>query len=92
MIDSIIINTVVPLLFCYGHFYDENHFKQKALEWLEGLRPETNVITRGFTDAGIDNKSAFDSQALLELKNSYCDKKKCLDCGVGNILLKKNSE
>ena len=34
------------------------------------------------------NKNAFDSQALIELKNEYCSKKRCLECGVGNAVLK----
>lgn len=40
-------------------------------------------------EIGVANKNAYDSQALLELKNRYCDAKKCLDCPVGNALLKK---
>jgi hypothetical protein len=50
---------------------------------------EKNHITEGFVQCGIDNKNAFDSQALIELKNSYCDQKRCLDCAIGNALLKK---
>jgi len=47
-----------------------------------------NSITAGFQKLGIENRNAFDSQALIELKNEYCDKKRCLDCSVGNSLLK----
>ena len=39
------------------------------------------------TRMGIENKRAFDSQALLELKRHYCDKKRCLECAIGNKLL-----
>ncbi len=49
---------------------------------------ESNSITKGFQQLGIENKNAFDSQALIELKNEYCNKKRCLDCGVGNAILK----
>jgi hypothetical protein len=54
------------------------------------MEPEMNAITNGYTELGIVNKSAFDSQALLELKGHYCDAKKCLDCSVGNALLKRS--
>ncbi|OQP56948.1 hypothetical protein A3860_10250 [Niastella vici] len=90
MIDTIIINTVVPMLFAYGLLHNEEQYKNRALNWLDELEPETNAITHGYTELGIVNKSACDSQALLELKSRYCDPKKCLDCGVGNALLKSS--
>jgi hypothetical protein len=90
MIDNIIINTVCPVLFAYGNYHDEEKYKLKALQWLEEITAESNSITKGFIKLGIENKSAYDSQALIELKNEYCIKKRCLDCGVGNFLLKSN--
>lgn len=87
MIDNIIINTVCPLLFAYGNYHNEQRYKDKAMQWLEQTGAETNSITKGFLQAGIENKTAFDSQALIELKNEYCNAKKCLKCGVGNVLL-----
>jgi hypothetical protein len=89
MIDNIIINTVAPVLFAYGNYHDENNYKEKALKWLEKTAAESNSITKGFQKLGIENKNAFDSQALIELKNEYCGKKRCLDCGVGNAILSK---
>ncbi len=88
MIDNIIINTIVPMLFAYGNYHDEEKYKQKALKWLEETSAEINSITKGFQELKIENKNAFDSQALIELKNEYCNKKRCLDCSVGNYLLK----
>lgn len=88
MVDNIIINTVVPVLFAYGNFKDEKQYKVKALEWLENIPAEKNSITSGFTILNISNKNAYDSQALIELKNEYCHQKKCLDCVVGNSILK----
>ncbi|MBK5272790.1 MAG: DUF2851 family protein [Bacteroidia bacterium] len=88
--DSIIINTVCPVLFAYGNYHNENKYKEKALLWLEQTAAEKNAITKGFIKLKIENENAYDSQALIELKNEYCNKKKCLDCGVGNYLLKGN--
>ena len=88
MIDNIIINTVAPVLFAYGNYHNEDKYKQKALQWLEQTDAEKNAITKGFQQLGIENKTAFDSQGLIELKNEYCNKKRCLDCGVGNVILK----
>jgi len=88
MIDNIIINTVVPVLFAYGNYHNEDKYKEKALQWLEETAAENNNITRGFQQLEVENRNAFDSQALIELKNEYCDKKRCLECGVGNAVLK----
>jgi|CXWL01.1.fsa_nt_gi hypothetical protein len=88
MIDNIIINTVAPVLFAYGNYHDENKYKEKALKWLEKTGAEKNSITKGFQKLGVENKNAFDSQTLIELKNEYCSKKRCLECGVGNAILK----
>ncbi len=89
MVDTLIINTVLPLLFAYGQHHKEQVFKDKALSWLEQLNAEKNKITHGFTRLGIENKNALDSQALIQLKHRYCDEKRCLECAVGNKLLRQ---
>jgi hypothetical protein len=88
MVDNIMINTVCSALFAYGHFHNEPKYKDRAVRWLEEITAESNSITKGFEQFGVENKNARDSQALIELKNEYCSKKKCLDCAVGNALLK----
>ena len=88
MINNLIINTVIPILFAYGHYTKEHHFKDKALRWLTQLTAEKNSRINGFLALQITIKNAFDSQALLQLKNEYCSKKRCLECAVGNKLLK----
>jgi hypothetical protein len=91
MVDNIIINTIVPILFSYGLHHDEEQFKEKAITWLEEMSPEKNNVTKGFEHLNVSNNNAFDSQALLQLKNEYCSKKLCLQCAIGNSILKKNN-
>lgn len=88
MIENIIINTIVPVLFAYGHYHKKQELKDKALQWIEQAAAEKNHITNGFAALGIVNANAFDSQALIQLKNVYCNKKRCLDCSIGNKLLR----
>jgi hypothetical protein len=88
MVNNILINTVVPVLFAYGHYHGENNYKDKALQWLEDIKAEKNSITKGFEYLNVENKTAFDSQALIQLKNGYCNKKRCLDCSIGNKLVR----
>ncbi|MCW3118375.1 MAG: hypothetical protein JWM28_2457 [Chitinophagaceae bacterium] len=89
MIANIVINTLVPVLFAYGNYQHENKYKLKALQWLEETAAEINSITSDFQQLGIENKNAYDSQALIELKNKYCNNRKCLDCSIGNAILKQ---
>jgi len=91
MINNIIINTIVPVLFAYGIHHNEQVYKDKAIKWLDELSAEKNIITKGFENLAFSNKSAFDSQALIQLKNEYCNKKLCLNCVIGNVLLKRIS-
>ncbi len=88
MINNIIINTVIPVLFSYGLHHQDEEMKEKAIKWLEELPAEKNRITLGFTNISFSNKNALDSQSLLQLKNAYCTQKRCLECSIGNAILK----
>ncbi len=88
MIQNILINTVVPMLYAYGYLHNNEQIKSKALVWIDQVSAEKNSITKGFQLLGVQNKSAFDSQALIQLKNNYCNLKLCLQCAVGNQVLR----
>jgi Protein of unknown function (DUF2851) len=88
MIHNIIINTIVPTLFAYGIFKNEESYKQKAILFLESIPAEVNNITKGYKALAVKCKTAYDSQALIQLKNNYCAKKLCLQCAVGVAILK----
>ena len=83
----ILINTVVPMLFAYGRKTGQEKFCDRALQILETVEPERNAIVAEFAVSGISPVSAFDSQALIQLKKEYCDKRKCLYCKIGNQIL-----
>ena len=46
-------------------------------------------MTKGFENLNLENKNAFDSQAFIQLKNEYCNHKLCLQCAIGNSILKR---
>ncbi len=79
----LIINVVIPFLFVYGEKQNKHQLKNRALEFLENLPAESNSIISKWADLGVQARSAFDSQALLQLKNYYCESKKCLNCQIG---------
>lgn len=86
-VNTILINTVVPFLFCYASQKGNDVLKDSALLILEKMPSERNAIVSGWQDAGIKSESAYDSQALLQLKKQYCDEKKCLRCRIGHKVL-----
>src|SRR6201992_1455406 len=77
-IDILLLNTFVLFLFSYGKHTQQEYFINRSLKLLEKLPAEQNKIVTNFDLIGIKVNTAFDSQALLELKNNYCDHKKCL--------------
>lgn len=88
MIDSLIVNVVVPMLFVYASSKQDEELKNKAVRFLEELKAEKNTIIFNFEKLGVKSKNALQSQALIELKSNYCSQKKCLHCSIGNYLIK----
>ncbi len=87
-IHLLIINTIVPFLFLYGTHKSIDKYRDKALRFLEALAPEKNSIIEKWKTLGFEPESAYQTQALLQLKNEYCTKKRCLECAIGNSILK----
>ncbi|PSR05572.1 MAG: hypothetical protein BRD50_00560 [Bacteroidetes bacterium SW_11_45_7] len=85
----ILINAIVPTIFAYGRHLDNQNYKDQALELLEQIPPEQNAIIKKWKELDMKPASAFDTQALLELKENYCDNRKCLNCSIGNRILQE---
>lgn len=86
-VEIIIINTVVPFLFCYGKSKSNFELQEKAISLLEEISSENNSIIKQWEELGIKSNSAYDSQALIQLKTNYCDNKNCLRCRIGHKVL-----
>ncbi|WP_027077770.1 DUF2851 family protein [Maribacter antarcticus] len=85
-IDLLVINTILPLKFCYlkrqGKFVNDTFTKP-----IDMIPAEKNSIIQQYQELGVNVDTAKDSQALLELYTNYCTKNKCLQCAVGSELL-----
>lgn len=81
------INVAAVLLVAYGEANGNEHFKERAVNFLEALKPEKNIITRSWQHLGIDLQNAAESQGAIELYNIYCKQKRCLSCNIGNQIL-----
>ncbi len=87
-LNLLLINTVVPMLFAYGRHKQDDRLCDRAFDFLEQLKAEDNHITRTWRDIGLAVDNAGDSQALIQLKNEYCDRRDCLRCRFGYEYLK----
>jgi hypothetical protein len=88
-IHTLIINVIIPTVFIYGKLQAKEAYCHKAIDWLKEMKIENNSIITQWISLGIEPSSAADSQALLQLKKKYCDKKRCLECGIGYAILKQ---
>ena len=82
-IEVIIVNTVIPLLAAYARHADDSVYMERALALLEQLPAEENSITRTWADLGMKPGNSFEAQGLIELFNTFCQRKNCLNCAIG---------
>ncbi|MBW6491555.1 MAG: DUF2851 family protein [Lentimicrobium sp.] len=88
----LMINAVLPFMFVYGRSLDNDNLCNRALDIFNKLPGEKNTITHNWKKYGLDVSTAFNTQALIGMKKEYCDKKRCLDCRIGDFLLRKESD
>lgn len=88
-IDLLVINTIIPLKFSYAKFLGQN-IDDSIIRLIESVASEKNSIIEKFNSLKFVSTSALQSQGLLQLKNEYCNKNKCLQCAVGSSLLYSN--
>ncbi len=85
----ILINTVIPFMFIFGKERNNQILIDRSVKLLDQLPGENNSIIRKWQQLGMSTRTAFSTQALLQLRESYCSEKKCLSCAIGNNLLKR---
>lgn len=86
-IDLLILNTIIPIRFAYA----QSQGKENSDYWIQILyeiAPEKNAVVDKFKSFGIVANNAFETQSLLQLKNEYCNKSKCMSCAIGIELIK----
>jgi len=86
-IDLLLINTIIPIKFMYLKSMGKSDFSG-VLSIIEQIHPEKNTIISKFNELKIESPNSLKSQALLQLKNEYCNKQRCLQCAIGSAILK----
>ncbi len=85
--DILLINAVIPMIFFYGRTHNDRMLCDRALDFLADIDPEKNSVIRDWTLAGVVPESAFYTQALIQLTDEYCRKRRCLDCRIGSSVI-----
>ena len=87
--DLLAINALVPVMFAYGQATGKSALKDAAFDLLGDIPPENNTVVRSWSGMGVPVRSALDSQALLQLRNEYCNRGRCTDCRVGKSIINR---
>ena len=85
--DLLAINLVVQMQFAYSSYTGNERLYSRALGLLESLPAEKNSIIAQWNSFGPLARTAFDSQALLQLSFEYCRDRRCEECLVGKQIL-----
>jgi len=88
-IQNILINTVAPMQYLYAKLQGKTILVENSVQLLQDIKAEKNNILNEWGNIGIKPKDAAQSQALLQLFHQYCTRKRCLECSVGNRLIRK---
>jgi hypothetical protein len=83
----LIVNGIIPFFFFYGQEKDMPPMCERMLNFLENISGEHNSMISQWKSVGFPTENALQSQALIQLKRCYCDRKRCLECRVGEELL-----
>jgi hypothetical protein len=85
--ELLLVNAVIPLIFVYGQYSGKEGIWGKALDFLDELHAEDNSVIADWRKSGIEAGSAFDTQALIHLRDEYCKKRRCLECRIGAVII-----
>jgi hypothetical protein len=84
----LLINAVAPLWFVYGSYIEEASWKEKTFDLMNRLQAEENFVTRIYGKLNWLPLNAYDSQGMIGLYREYCQPKRCLECKIGQNILK----
>jgi hypothetical protein len=82
-ISILVINAVIPFLFIYGKMTANENLKDRSLNWLNQIPPERNRLIRRWEQWGFKPTSAYYTQGIIQMMNTCCNQKKCINCSIG---------
>jgi len=88
--DIMVINTLVPFLAAWAKFTGDFHHLNVAIDLLESMPAEEHQSVNVWLRAGWKPSNAAGSQAMNWQLRERCRLRKCLDCSVGQAILRGN--
>lgn len=89
-VSLLMINFAAPLIAAVARRRGDFEMGEHAFILWESIAPERNRYITQWAAAGMDCRTAADSQALLQLRKEYCDRERCLECRLGHALLRRS--
>ncbi len=89
-IDLLLLNTIIPLKFSYSRYISRD-ISEDLINLASNICAEDNTVIKLFNELRPIAINSLQTQALLQLKDNYCSKNKCLQCAVGSSILKTKS-
>jgi len=89
--ELLLVNTIIPMQYVWACSKDLEEEVERITALSVELKAETNGVVSLFEQEGVTVENAFDSQALIQLKKTYCNTNKCLSCAVGRSILNKKN-
>ncbi len=89
--DLLGINLVVPMLYSYGIYTEDDNMTMAASELNEKLPAESNTYITAWRKLGVVPMSAYDTQALIQLSKIYCSDRLCYKCPLYLHMLSPHS-
>lgn len=84
----LLVNVAAPFYYAMGAESGNPDIAAIGVDLLRRLPAENNSRIRLWRQHGIKISDSFESQAVLQLSQAYCDRHRCLDCRFGCIFLK----
>lgn len=84
------INCYLPLLYHYARIHRLDSTAEQVIDTMHELPPERNFITRRFQEMGIIARDAANSQALIQLYRSKCERNDCISCRFAQQIICSN--
>lgn len=87
-VDIVLLNAVLPLRYTY-YKNSEEAISDEILDVYRQISAEKNTVIAGWKKLKLPVENALHSQGLLFHYQNFCEKKACLQCGIGLQLMKK---
>lgn len=87
-IDVVILNLVPAFLFAYAAERGIPEYAERGISLLMNMKPESNSVISQWRRGGVRPKDALHTQALIQLRRNYCDRRRCMDCRLGQALIR----